>query len=130
MTNKKTLFFTLLEVTVALAILAMGLTGLLSITAASKKRASSGYDKWFHQHLIAQAAEFYLLNGPDETPPNIIFPYENYSVTCSIESVDNLPEDMENTLNDWQLVAYKITLSDENGVLESINVEKIVKYEE
>ncbi len=127
MTNKKK-YFTILEVTVALAILAMGLTGLMSLTASSKKRAVSGYDNWLHQHILAQAAEFYLLTGNEEAIPENIFPYENYSVSCNILEIDDLPEEMETTIGDWQIIAYKITLFDEtNDEIDSITVEKIIK---
>ena len=49
--------FTLIEVVVALGILGLSITGLLSLLIASQKRIAAGYEKWEHMHMLAQAAE-------------------------------------------------------------------------
>ena len=55
--------FTLLEVVVSLAILGIGLAGFLQLMMNSQKRIAQSADRWAHMHMLAQAAEYFMLQG-------------------------------------------------------------------
>lgn len=93
--------FTLIEVVVSLAILSIGIVGLLQLSAAAQKRIAKVHEMWMHTHMLSQAAEYYLLMKEEEEPPEItedFFPYENYTVIRTIEDLEeeDLPEDFNN----------------------------------
>ena len=74
---RKTVGYTLIEVIVALAILALGLVTAMSISSSSKRRIDKAYKRWGIQHQLTQATEFYMLAGANSNIPNTIFPYKN-----------------------------------------------------
>ena len=123
--------FTLLEVVIALAILALGLISILSLSSSASLRTSKALKRWERAHCLAQGAEFFLLAGPNERINDEVFPYKNYSISCSIESPEGLPPEVQDRNGTWKLVNLKISLSSDNGtVLETMNVEKILQEED
>jgi prepilin-type N-terminal cleavage/methylation domain-containing protein len=63
MTDYRNTCFTLVEVIVALAILTMGLLAGLSLIASSQQRLTKASKRWHEQHLLTQAAEYFLLTN-------------------------------------------------------------------
>lgn len=126
---KKDKLFTLVEVVIALAILSMGILGTMSMVAFSKNRISKAYDSWFSQHLLSQAAEYYLLCGKGQIPQNI-FPYQRYSASCTISDCANLRGVSANTGGKWKLVTYDISVRGPNGqIINEVKVDKLYENE-
>ena len=130
MTKRLCLNFTLLEVVIALAILAMGLIGILSLTSSASNRTAKALKKWESSHRLAQGAEFFLLAGPRENIPDEIFPYKDSSIACAVESPVGLPSEVQDKNGNWKLVSLKITLTSDGTVEDSVNVEKMLKEED
>ena len=119
--------FTLLEVVVAIAVLAMGLVIFMGLAASTSKRMNRAFYRWEHQHVLAQAAEYFLLTNKTEQPPEDIFPYDEYTVDIELGKPDNLPEGVEDTLDKWKLVKVSLVLRNNDGdELESLKMDKIV----
>ena len=122
--------FTLLEVVMAIAILAVGFVGLLGITVSAAKRMGKATSRWEHQHMLNQAAEYYLLAGPKEQIPEEFFSFEGYSAECIVEEAE-LPEDIEPEAGAWRFVKLKISIyDDKNNELDSLNIDQILRTED
>ncbi|MEI6055550.1 MAG: hypothetical protein WCR55_05755 [Lentisphaerota bacterium] len=122
-------FFTLVEVVIALAILAMGILSAMSIISFSKRRMDRAYDSWYAQHMLAQAAEYYLLCGEKQIPPDI-FPYRGYNTSCRISDCANIQGVSANAGGNWKLSTYDISVRGPNGqIISQVKVDKIFKNE-
>ncbi len=123
--------FTLIEVVVAIGILGLGLVAAMSFSIQSNTRVERAFNKWREQHILAQAAEFYLLQGPNVQPADDVFPYssEGYSVSCAVDEPSGLPASVEAHARNWRLALYKISLSTPEGRTRSLHIEKIIKEE-
>ncbi len=123
--------FTLIEVTIAVAILAMGLLTAMNMSSTGRQRVLKAENNWNYQHIISQAAEYYLLAGHNASIPNSIFPYEDYSVSCSLIEPENLPEGVEFQFKGARLMTYQIELRDSNGeIVSSLKIDKILTEED
>ena len=123
--------FTLLEVVVAIAILAIGAVAALRITASGTKRMNHAVRGWEVQHMLSQAAEYYLIAGPAETIPEEFFPFEGYQATCEIGEPD-VSEDVRIDLDSgWGL--FKLTIrifNDEGAEVGRMEMDKILQTED
>lgn len=118
--------FTLLEVVIAVAILAMGLIAAMEIAVTASKRTIKAVKRWETQHMLNQATEYFLLAGPDEPIPNEFFPYEGFRAECAVEPPD-LKDDMEPIVGNWQLVKLRISIYDSTGKeVDSLSIHKIL----
>ena len=54
--------FTLIEVIIAIGILAISLASLFQIIASSRARIAKADEGWHHMHMLTQAAEYVLLH--------------------------------------------------------------------
>ena len=120
--------FTLIEVVIALAILAISLTGILEMMTQSQKRLAKSYDKWQRMHVLSQAAEYYLLQGDD--PPDIpefIFPYLDYQVDVSVEDVPDLPEELTDLMGQVPLKCLTLQLRKlpENEIVDTLRIDRL-----
>ncbi len=121
--------FTLIEITVAVAILSMGLLTAMNMVSSGRERIIKTKNEWLYQHLISQAAEYYLLAGHETSIPKEIFPSEKYYTTCTLVE-SNLPDGIENKYNKMIFVTYKIDLKNsQNEILLSLHIDKILKEE-
>ena len=80
--------FTLIEVIIAIGILAISLASLFQIIASSRARIAKADEGWHNMHMLTQAAEYVLLH--DATVDSIdseFFPYRDYQVNISYEDV-------------------------------------------
>ena len=66
--------FTLIEVVVALGILALSMAGLLQLLTASQERVGRAAEEWQHTHMLMQAAEYVLLQEGQDDEPAGLFP--------------------------------------------------------
>ncbi len=108
--NRRT--FTLIEVVVALGILAIALAGMLQLLIASQERLARTHEKWRQTHMLMQAAEYYLLQTGEnpEAPPLDVFPYKDYLTTCTFRDAENLPESYTGLTSQLPLRACEISL--------------------
>lgn len=90
--------FTLIEIVIALAILAIGLGGMLQLALSAQLQMANAQEKWQQQHAINQAAEYLLmLDGEETDVPEEFFPYaEIYTLNVENSEPDDLPEEFSN----------------------------------
>ncbi len=90
--------FTLVEVVVALAILAVALTVFFGMAQSAVRRVDKACGEWKKTHLLSQAAEYYLL-FPSEEPPGMppdIFDDPEYHIDAYYTDAEGLPEELNN----------------------------------
>lgn len=104
--------FTLLEVVISIAILALSLAGLFRLLGHSQKRISEAEDQWRHMHMLTQGAEYFMLAGREEDlhVPDEIFPYQDYVIECTIEDAEGIPEEFKNQEGQIPLKKWTIKL--------------------
>ncbi len=130
--------FTLIEVIIAIGILAISLASLFQIIASSRARIAKADEGWHHMHMLTQAAEYVLLyrgeivDGIDRD----FFPYRDYQVNISYEDVidEQIDEDFMSINGQLplelcviELVNLKTTGKDVVGTLE---IERIIYDDE
>ena len=120
--------FTLVEVAIAIGILAMGIAACMSIIGAAKQRMSKAEYQWKRQHVLTQAAEYLLLAPPDTPLPRTIFDYPDFNVTINYSSPENLPINVPGSLTGWRLSALHINLINKNGKMaDSIVIDRLLR---
>ena len=79
--------FTLIEVIIAIGILAISLASLFQIIASSRARIAKADEAWHHMHMLTQAAEYVLLHKVDAVDgiDRDFFPYRDYQVNINYE---------------------------------------------
>ena len=81
--------FTLIEVIIAIGILAISLASLFQIIASSRARIAKADEAWHNMHMLTQAAEYVLLHRADvvDSVDRDFFPYRDYRVDISYDEV-------------------------------------------
>ena len=79
--------FTLIEVIIAIGILAISLASLFQIIASSRARIAKADEGWHNMHMLTQAAEYVLLYRADVVDgiDRDFFPYRDYQVNINYE---------------------------------------------
>ena len=79
--------FTLIEVIIAIGILAISLASLFQIIASSRARIAKADEAWHNMHMLTQAAEYVLLHRADvvDSVDRDFFPYRDYDVNITYE---------------------------------------------
>ena len=125
--------FTLIEVVVAMALLSVSLAGLLQLSINSQHKLIAADDKWRHEHMLAQAAEYLMLTDEENASvPDDFFPYPGYSVEVTIDDAEELPEDYNELVGQLPLKCWNISIvrqSDAESVA-SVNIDRISYDEE
>ena len=125
--------FTLIEVVVALALLSVSLAGLLQLSINSQQKLITADDKWRHEHMLAQAAEYLMLvNEDNASVPDEFFPYPGYSVEVEIDDAEDLPEEYNELVGQLPLKCWNISIvrqSDAESVA-SVKIDRISYDEE
>lgn len=125
--------FTLIEVVVALALLSVSLAGLLQLSINSQQKLIASDDKWRHEHMLAQAAEYLMLvDEENASVPDEFFPYPGYSVEVTIDDAEDLPEEYNELVGQLPLKCWNISIvrqSDAESVA-SVNIDRISYDEE
>lgn len=121
--------FTLIEVIVAMAVMALALSGFFALSQAAVNRVDKAYSNWDRMHALSLVAEYCLLL-PGEDPPEIppeIFESDIYEVEVYYEDAENLPEE----LNDLEMQAPLRTLvinllnSQTRDVVDTLKIDRI-----
>jgi hypothetical protein len=123
--------FTLLEVAIAAGILALAVVMSVSIMGGARSRILRAESRWGRQHLLSQAAELYLLGGPQaEVPPGLLD--EGFSCDCSLSPTEgDLPEEALEAQEGWVLGRFHVRVFDPNGdLMAECEVEKLVRETE
>lgn len=119
--------FTLIEIVVALGILAISLGGLLQLGISSQLKISRAGEKWHEMHMLTQAAEYLLLHDEETTeiPPEF-FPYPGYEINCVYDDAEGLPEEFENLTGQVPLKQCRIDLvrSSDHKTVESVIIDR------
>ena len=109
--------FTLIEVLVAVAVLALALGATLTLSGQAKFNIATLESDWSLQHALEQATEFYLLT-PDPviaSLPNGLIPRALHA-SCEIYvDLEGLPDYAQEARNGWILGTYRIVVTDEDG---------------
>ena len=80
--------FTLIEVIIAIGILAISLASLFQIIASSRARIAKAEESWHNMHMLTQAAEYVLLHSANADVDSVdreFFPYRDYQVNIIYE---------------------------------------------
>ena len=89
---KRTKYFTLLEVLIALAIIAGAVSATMYVLTASARRVQRAERFRIESHRLANAVEFFLLYPPGTAMEEKFFPYPNLNVECTYAEPE-LPDD-------------------------------------
>ena len=87
--------FTLIEVIIAIGILAISLASLFQIIASSRARIAKAEESWHNMHMLTQAAEYVLLHRAEavDSVDRDFFPYRDYRIDISYDEVDDMQID-------------------------------------
>ncbi len=121
--------FTLVEVIVAMAIMALALTAFFALSQSAVNRIDKAYSNWERTHLLSQAAEYYLLFA-EEDPPDIppeVFESNVYDVEMRYEPAENLPEELNDLSNQAPLRTLIIDLVTPGSreVVDTLKIDRI-----
>ena len=120
--------FTLVEVVVALAILGLSLSGLLTLAMNAQLKVARSVEKWDNTHKLIQAAEYLMLMDDESlSVPEEFFPYEGYSVQASVDDAEDLPEDFTGIEDAAPLkcITIEIVRTTDNKVVDRIKMDRI-----
>jgi len=120
--------FTLVEVVVALAILGLSLSGLLTLAMNAQLKVARSVEKWDNTHKLIQAAEYLMLMDDESlSVPEEFFPYENYTVQASVDDAEDLPEDFTGIEEAAPLkcITIEIVRTTDNKVVDRIRMDRI-----
>ncbi|MFZ2657124.1 MAG: type II secretion system protein [Victivallales bacterium] len=120
--------FTLLEVVVALAVLGLAIVSSMEMCSSAVARMEKAKARWRNQHMISQAAEFFLLAGPGAQLPHEIFPFSDARASCSVDNAQGLPADVDTVSGQWRLATYHVQLYDSSGKnISFLKIDKIIQ---
>lgn len=122
--NKIKKHFTILEVIIAVAILAMGVVTFLSFSTQSTRRTIKSHKNWKIQHATRQAMEYFLLTG-ETSIPEFIMDDENISFNCSF-SQPVLKDGIESKIKNNKLISFDLDVFYEDKLVNSLKVNKVV----
>ena len=120
--------FTLIEVVVALAILSLSLAGLLQLSISANSRLAAAVEKWEAEHMLAQAAEYLMLQNQDSTTiPEEFFPYPGYSAEVVCDDAEGLPEDYDGLEGQLPLKRWNISIvrNSDGKRMAEVNIDRI-----
>jgi len=122
--------FTFVEIMVAVAILGMSLAVTLTVIGSARARVMRAERRWARQHVLSNAAELFLLEGPDANVLSGLLP-PGFSANCETEDVDDLPDHAAETVDGWKLVRFRVGVRNAGGQLVGEQtVEKLIVEEE
>jgi type II secretory pathway pseudopilin PulG len=120
--------FTLVEVVVALTVLGLAIISASAMCSQSINRITKAKARWVNQHMLSQAAEYFLLVGANTPMSTEIFPYRNVQVNCTVVNAEGLPPEVDAVSGQWRLATYEISLSGASGEkLHSLKIDKIIQ---
>ena len=123
--------FTLLETMIAALILTLSAVATMGIIGTARANALRERRRWVREHALVNAAEFWLLAGPDQQLPEELLP-EGYTATCELHAVEeDLPDQALESISEWRLGEYEIKILDPDGnVVAEQRIRKILKEDD
>ena len=122
--------FTLIEVIVAASILGLAVSMTLGIIGAARSRVLRAERRWAKAHLSSQAAELFLLGGPNAEPPPNLLP-DGYDAVCELVTVEDLHVDAQEPIHGWLLGEFRIqVLTPSGNSLSEVRVESVVREDD
>lgn len=121
--------FTLVEVLLALSVFTLGLLAAISLQNVAVQRLQKASRQWERQHRLTQAAEFYLLAGPQAAIPARVFPYRGTQATCTVAPAAGLPLPpvaAAKTARRLEPATLRIDLRENGKVVDSLTVDKLL----
>ena len=121
-------FFTLVEVVVALAILGLSLSGLLSLAMNAQVKVARAVEKWENTHKLIQAVEYVMLFDDENlNVPAEFFPYEGYSVQCAVDDAEGLPEEFTeiDEAAPLKCITVELVRGRDNKVVDRVRIDRI-----
>lgn len=119
--------FTLLEVLVALAILAGAVTATMYAMTASARRVQRAERFRVETHRLANAIEFFMLYPPGASNDDKFFPYEEMRAICTYGDVE-LPEGIEAVFGELRLVRMTVEITTSaNAPVAELALDRIVE---
>ena len=121
--------FTLVEVIVALAVMALALTAFFALSQSAVNRVDKAYGSWERMHLLSQAAEYCLLFPGEEVPdiPADIFESNIYDLEIRYEDAENLPEELNGLEQQAPLRTLVLDLVDRQSrqIVDTLRIDRI-----
>jgi len=122
--------FTFVEVMVATIILALASVATIAIIGGARASFLGAENRWNDQHVTASVVEYYLLAGPHAGSPSDLLP-DGYSSSCQLLDVDDIHEDAQEAINEWQLGELVISVYDNRGnQVSETRMRKLLKTED
>ena len=121
-------YFTLVEVVVALAILGLSLSGLLSLAMNAQVKVARAVEKWENTHKMIQAVEYVMLFDDENlNVPAEFFPYEGYSVQCAVDDAEGLPEEFTeiDEAAPLKCITVELVRNRDNKVVDRVKIDRI-----
>jgi len=122
--------FSLLEILIAVAILALSLGGAISLFSTSQSDVVRARNRWLDQHALEQATEYFLMANPDNLDiADGVLP-DGYRASCSVvlpEGAD-LEAETVKAFRGWALREYRVELETDTGErVREMSVYKIIR---
>lgn len=122
--------FTLMEVMVATTILALAVAATMGIVGSARATLLRAEKRWGRQHLLSQAVEYYLLAGSRAPLPDGLLP-DGFSASCRLLAVEDIHEEAQVSIREWQLGEYHVQVFDVRGnLMEEARIRKLVRAED
>lgn len=112
----------------ALAILGLSLSGLLSLTMNAQVKVARAVEKWENTHKLIQAVEYVMLFDDENlNVPAEFFPYEGYSVQCSVDDAEGLPEEFTEieAAAPLKCITVELVRGRDNKVVDRVKIDRI-----
>lgn len=122
--------FTLMETMIAAVILALATVSTMGVVGGARSTLLRAEQRWAREHLLAQAAEYYLLAGAYSQIPEGILP-EGFYATCELYQAEDVHDGALEEIEGWILCEYHIQLFDSANVqIAETFVQKVLKSED
>ena len=112
----------------ALAILGLSLSGLLSLAMNAQVKVARAVEKWENTHKLIQAVEYVMLFDDENlNVPAEFFPYEGYSVQCAVDDAEGLPEEFTeiDEAAPLKCITVELVRGRDNKVVDRVRIDRI-----
>jgi len=119
-----------METMVAATILGLAVASTMAVLGGARSTLLRAENRWARQHILAQAAELYLLGGVNVQMPKGTLP-DGYSSSCELYQVEDVHEEALEPIGNWILCEYRIVVYDRGGkAMAETKVQKVLKEED
>jgi type II secretory pathway pseudopilin PulG len=117
------IYFTFVEILVAILILGLSLAFLVQLIGGSRARLLRAEQRWSRAHVAEQAVEFFLLAGADADMPSEFIP-EGYAAYAEITQLtETMAQGYRDPIDGWMPIELQVVVRDPWG--ETVAVRKI-----